>query len=63
MWAGQDLMTEDLRTASAVARERHPRAILAVAGESMGGAVAIAAFASDRPPDADRVILLSPAVW
>ena len=29
----------------------------------MGGAVAIAAFASDRPPDADRLVLLSPAVW
>ncbi|MEI9890034.1 MAG: alpha/beta hydrolase [Caulobacteraceae bacterium] len=56
-------MTEDLRAACAVARKRHPKAILAVAGESMGGAVAIAAFASDRPPDADRVILLSPAVW
>src|SRR5205823_5103100 len=32
-------------------------------GESMGGAVAAEAFASDRPPVADRVILLSPAVW
>ena len=63
VWAGEDLMTEDLRTACAVARKRHPKAILAVAGESMGGAVAIAAFASDRPPDADRVVLLSPAVW
>ena len=43
--------------------KRHPKAILAVAGESMGGAVAIAAFAStNRPPDADRAILLSPAV-
>ena len=63
VWAGDGLMTEDLRTACAVARKRHPRAIIAVAGESMGGAVAIAAFASDRPPDADRAILLSPAVW
>ena len=63
VWPGEDLMAEDLRTACAVARKRHPKAILAVAGESMGGAVAIAAFASDRPPDADRLILLSPAVW
>ena len=29
----------------------------------MGGAVAIEAFASDRPPDADRLVLLAPAVW
>ena len=29
----------------------------------MGGAVTIAAFSADRAPDADRVILLAPAVW
>jgi len=63
VWAGEARMTEDLRTAVALARARHPRAVIAVAGESMGGAVAIAAFGSDRPPDADRVILLAPAVW
>jgi alpha-beta hydrolase superfamily lysophospholipase len=63
VWAGEDLMIEDLRAACATARRRHPRAILAVAGESMGGAVAIAAFASNNPPDADRLVLLSPAVW
>jgi alpha-beta hydrolase superfamily lysophospholipase len=34
-----------------------------VVGESMGGAVAIEAFASDRPPAADRLILSAPAVW
>lgn len=63
VWAGQARMTEDLRTAVALARARHPRAVIAVAGESMGGAVAVAAFASDRPPAADRVVLLAPAVW
>jgi len=63
VWAGEARMTEDLRTAVALARARHPRAVIAVAGESMGGAVTIAAFASDRPPAADRVILLAPAVW
>ncbi len=63
VWAGQARMTEDLRTAVALARARHPRAVIAVAGESMGGAVAIVAFASDRPPDADGVVLLAPAVW
>jgi len=63
VWPGEDLMTEDLRAACALARRLHPKAIIAVAGESMGGAVAIAAFASNRPPDADRLVLLSPAVW
>lgn len=63
VWAGEDLMVEDLRTLVALARARYPHAVIAVAGESMGGAVAIRAFASDRPPPADRLILLSPAVW
>jgi len=63
VWAGEARMAEDVRTAVDLARARHPRALIAVAGESMGGAVAIAAFGSDRPPNADRVILLAPAVW
>lgn len=63
VWAGEARMTEDLRTAVALARATHPRAVIAVAGESMGGSVTIAAFASNRPPDADRVILLAPGVW
>jgi alpha-beta hydrolase superfamily lysophospholipase len=63
VWAGDALMMEDLRTVVALARQAYPRAIIAVAGESMGGAVAAEAFASDRPPAADRLVLLSPAVW
>ena len=63
VWAGEARMVQDLRTTVALARARHPHAVIAVAGESMGGAVAIVAFASDRPPDADRLILLAPAVW
>ena len=63
IWAGHALMTEDLRTIVALVRARYPHAIIAVAGESLGGAVAIEAFASDRPPAADRLVLLAPAVW
>jgi acylglycerol lipase len=63
IWAGDALMIEDLRTVTALVRARYPQAIIAVAGESMGGAVAAEAFASDRPPAADRLILMSPAVW
>jgi acylglycerol lipase len=62
VWA-DGLMAEDLRTLAALLRQRYPHAIIAVAGESMGGAVAIEAFASDRPPVADRLVLISPAVW
>lgn len=63
VWAGEGLMAEDLRTVVALVRARHPGAVIAVAGESMGGAVAVAAFASDRPPAAERLVLLAPAVW
>ena len=63
VWAGDALMVEDLRTVTALVRAKYPQAIVAVAGESMGGAVAAEAFASERPPAAERLILLSPAVW
>ena len=63
VWPGAQLMDEDLRTFAALIRQRFPHAIVAVAGVSMGGAVAIDAFASERPPTADRLVLLSPAVW
>ncbi|MDZ4374273.1 MAG: alpha/beta fold hydrolase [Phenylobacterium sp.] len=63
VWAGEDLMVEDLRVATALARARHPGATIAVVGESMGGAVAAVAFADDQPPTADRLVLLAPGVW
>jgi alpha-beta hydrolase superfamily lysophospholipase len=63
IWAGDELMVEDLRTVAALVRRKYPHALLVVAGESLGGAVAAEAFASDRPPTADRLVLLSPAVW
>lgn len=63
LWAGEELMVEDLRTVVALVRARHPAARVAVVGESMGGAVAISAFASERPPVADQTILLAPGVW
>lgn len=63
VWAGQALMVDDLRTVTRLARARYPGAIVAVLGESMGGSVAVEAFAADDPPPADRLILLSPGVW
>jgi acylglycerol lipase len=63
IWGGADLMAEDLRTVTVLVRARHPKAVVGVLGHSMGGAVAITAFASDRPPVADRLILAAPAVW
>lgn len=63
VWGGTRLLTEDLRTAVALARRAHPGAVVAVVGDSMGAATAIAAFASDDPPAADRLVLVAPAVW
>ena len=63
VWATPAAMTDDLRTVTALVHARYPNAVIAVAGESMGGAVAIEAFASDRPPAASRLVLISPAVW
>ena len=63
VWAGDELMVEDLRTVTALVRSKYPHAVVVVAGESLGGAIAAEAFASDRPPTADRLVLLSPAVW
>ena len=47
VWAADAATTEDLRTIVALVRRRHPSAVIAVAGESLGGAVAIEAFASE----------------
>jgi acylglycerol lipase len=63
IWAGDELLMEDLRTVTALAHARHPHSWIVVVGESMGGAVAAQAFASDRPPPAHRLVLLAPAVW
>ncbi len=63
VWAGQERMVRDLRTAVDLARRAHPDALIVIAGESMGGSVATAAAASDDPPVADRVVLLAPGVW
>jgi alpha-beta hydrolase superfamily lysophospholipase len=63
VWAPDALRIDDLRTIVALARRRWPHATIAVAGESLGGAVAIEAFASADPPAADRLVLLAPAVW
>lgn len=62
IWAGEELMREDLRTAVSLARARHPGAIVSVVAISMGAAVAITAFASGRPPAADRLILSGPGL-
>lgn len=62
VWPGAALMRRDLTAALVAARARHPDAVLAVVGQSMGGAVALSADAASSAPLADRIIATAPAV-
>jgi alpha-beta hydrolase superfamily lysophospholipase len=61
-WHGSEQLTADLRALLAALRARHPQAKLTIIGESMGGAVILAALA-DGPLPADGLVLIAPAVW
>ncbi|WP_227010096.1 alpha/beta hydrolase [Pelagibius marinus] len=67
LWAGVEVLTGDLAEAAALLRRRHPGLPLYLLGESMGGAVILAALGGpDARPEvsqADGVILAAPAVW
>jgi len=63
IWAGGEVMRRDLDDFVDAVRARHPGVPVFVLGESMGGALAMTAFASAAPPKADGLILVSPAVW
>jgi alpha-beta hydrolase superfamily lysophospholipase len=63
VWGGERLMTEDVRTAVAVARRMHPGAKIVVMGDSMGAATAMAAFGAENAPAVDRLVLVAPGVW
>jgi acylglycerol lipase len=59
-WAGTDTLVDDAKAVATLLRQRYPDVPLYVAGESMGGAVAL--VAADRGLQADGLILLAPAV-
>lgn len=62
-WPDEDLMREDLRTVIRLVKDQHPDTTLAVVGISMGGAVTMSAFGSDRPPEGvDRVVFSGPGL-
>jgi acylglycerol lipase len=63
LWPGTTALDGDLTDFVAAVRNAHPGLPVYVLGESMGGAVALTAFASDHPPAADGLILVAPAVW
>jgi alpha-beta hydrolase superfamily lysophospholipase len=62
-WPGTPELVAALDEAVASARARHPGLPVYVLGESMGGAVALAAMAEADPPPVAGLILAAPAVW
>ena len=63
-WSSLAGMTGDLRQAARLIRRRHPDTPFYILGDSMGGAVVMAAFGESAPPPAaDGYILASPAIW
>ena len=63
MWAGANTLIADVGAAVLSLRARHPGVPVYLLGDSMGGAVAIAALGGPEPPPVDGVILVAPAVW
>jgi len=59
-WPGTDTLVDDANAVAILLRQRYPGVPLYVAGESMGGAVAL--VAADRGIAADGLILSAPAV-
>ena len=62
-WAGTSVMTADVTAAARALRVRHPGAPLYLLGDSMGGAVVLAALGAVEPPPNAGAILVAPAVW
>ncbi|MBI1261489.1 MAG: alpha/beta fold hydrolase, partial [Rhizobiales bacterium] len=62
-WAGADVMASDLVTTARLIQARHPDQPLYLMGQSMGGAVVLAAMNNADAPRVAGIILASPAVW
>lgn len=63
IWPGEDNLVSDLKDMVTALKRRYPHTPLFVIGESMGGAVAIAAFSRPDFPKVEGLILSAPAVW
>ena len=59
-WPGTDALVDDAKAVAALLRQKYPDVPLYLAGESMGGAVAM--VAADRGLASDGLILLAPAI-
>jgi acylglycerol lipase len=62
-WAGTDTYTKDLQSFVRLIKQHYPGLPIYLLGESMGGAVVIAAIRDARMSTVDGVILAAPALW
>ncbi|UUX51840.1 lysophospholipase [Nisaea acidiphila] len=62
-WAGTEAMIRDLDTVTELLRAAYPELPVYALGESMGGAVIMAALGGYSPPRLDGAVLSAPAVW
>lgn len=63
IWPGSEPLIADLKIATRLLKARFPDLPLYLLGESMGGAVMMAASVENDPPIADGMILVAPAIW
>ncbi len=63
IWPGTEQLVSDLKTAVRLLKRRYPDQPLFLLGESMGGAIIMAASVENDPPVVDGIILVAPAVW
>jgi alpha-beta hydrolase superfamily lysophospholipase len=63
IWPGNQKLVDDLADAVRLVRARHPGLPVHGLGESMGGAVIMAALTGADPPALDGAVLAAPAVW
>ena len=62
LWHGSERMVEDLRVMIELLRDDHPTLPLYLLGESMGGAVVLAA-SNGEGLAVDGMVLVAPAIW
>jgi len=64
LWAGSDRMIGDMETMTTLIHARYPDRPLYLMGESMGGAVLLAALSHNPGPrNISGMVLIAPAVW
>jgi len=63
IWAGEDLLADDVWQVTRLVRLRHPGVPVYGFGESLGGAVLLHALGRHPQPWLDGAVLSAPAVW